>query len=226
MKDEERRNPQLQRNSDHIRDYDNQEEEPIMRTINVIVRGFAGGGVTKLARKRHLQEVLSLSATRMKKSHNLSATPEIVFSSTNFEGVVPGHDDAMIISTKMVNVEVKRIFIDQGSSADNIFRDAFDKLRLKNADLQSYKEELVRFSRENVYPDGFITLHVTLDSQPKTRTIKVDFLVINYPSAYNIILGRPTLNKIRAIVSIACLTMKFFTDDREIATVRVDQAAA
>ena len=67
LKDEERRNPQLQRNSDHIRDYDNQEEEPIMRTINVIVRGFAGGGVTKSARKRHLQEVLSLLATRMKK---------------------------------------------------------------------------------------------------------------------------------------------------------------
>ena len=54
--------------------------------------------------------------TRMKKPHKLSATPEIVFLSSDFEGVVPGHDDLMIILAKMVNVEVKRVFIDQGSS--------------------------------------------------------------------------------------------------------------
>ena len=132
----------------------------------------------------------------------------------------------MIISAKMVNAEVKKVFIDQGSSADIIFRDAFDKLGLKNADLQSYKEELVEFSWEKIYLDGFITLHVTLGSRPKTRTIKVDFLVVNSPLAYNVILGRPTLNKIGAIVSTACLTMKFFADDGEIATVKADQAVA
>ena len=93
---------------------------------------------------------------------------------------------------------------------------------MKNADLQSYKEELVRFFGEKVYPNGFITLHVTLGSQPKTWTIKVDFLVINYLSTYNVILGRLTLNKIGAIVSTACLTIKFFANDGEIATVQVD----
>ena len=95
---------------------------------------------------------------------------------------------------------------------------------MKNADLQSYKEELVEFSREKVYPDGFITLHVILGNRPKTRTIKVDFLVVNCPLAYNVILGRSTLNKIRAIVSTAYLTIKFFADDGEIATVKADQA--
>ena len=34
------------------------------------------------------------------------------------------------------------------------------------------------------------------------------------------------MNKIRTIVSITCLTMKFFTDKGEIATVRADQPAA
>ena len=149
-----------------------------------------------------------------------------MFSSSDFKEVVPGHDDPMIISTKMVNAEVKRVFIDQGISADIIFRDVFNKLGLKNSDLQSYKEELVDLSGEKVYPDMFITLHVTLGCRPKTRTIKVDFLVVDYLSTYNVILGRPTLNKIRAIVSIACLTMKFFIDDGEIATVRADQVIA
>ena len=97
---------------------------------------------------------------------------------------------------------------------------------MKISDLQSYKEELVRFSRERLYPDGFITLHVALGSRPKTRIIKVDFFVVNCPSAYNVILGRPTLNKIGAIISTTCLTTKFFADDGEIATVRAKQVAA
>ena len=56
--------------------------------------------------------------------------------------------------------------------------------------------------------------------------VKVDFLVVDCPSAYNVILGRPTLNKIGAIIFMARLTMKFFTDNGEITTVKVDQAAA
>ena len=57
----------------------------------------------------------------------------------------------LIISTVMVNAEVKRIFMDQGSLADVIFHDAFDKLGLKNSNIQSYKEELIRFSIEKVH---------------------------------------------------------------------------
>ena len=101
----------------------------------------------------------------------------------------------------------------------------FEKLRLKNSDLQSYKEELIGFSGEKVYLDEFVTLHVTLGNRPRTRTIKVDFLVVNCPSAYNVILGCLTLNKISSIISATYLTIKFFTDNGEIATVRADQVA-
>ena len=81
------------------------------RKINGIVRGFAGGGVTKSACKKHNQEVLSLSTTRMKKLHKPPTTPKIMFSSFDFEEVVLGYDNPMIIA-KMVNTEVKRVFID------------------------------------------------------------------------------------------------------------------
>ena len=92
--------------------------------------------------------------------------------------------------------------------------------------MQGYKEELVCFSGEKVYLDGFVTLHVTVGNRLKSQTIRVDFLVVDCSSAYNVILGRPTLNKIRAIVSTACLTMKFFSDDGQIATIRANKAAA
>ena len=75
------------------------------------------------------------------------------------------------------------------------------------------------FSGEKVHLDGYVTLHLIFGTWAQTRMIKVDFLVIDYPFTYNMILGRPTLNKIGVIISIACLTMKFFTNNGEITTV-------
>ena len=56
--------------------------------------------------------------------------------------------------------------------------------------------------------------------------VKVDFLVVDCLSAYNVNLGRPALSKIGAIISMTCLTMKFFTGNGEIAIVKADQVAA
>lgn len=95
--------------------------ETVIRTINIIVRGFAGGGTTTSARKKHLQEVLSLSFKKMKKTYKPSSTSKIVFLGSNLEGIIPGHNNPMIISAMMVNEEVKRVFVDQGSSIDIIF---------------------------------------------------------------------------------------------------------
>ena len=129
----------------------------------------------------------------------------------------------MVISIVMVNAKVKRVFVDQRSSSAIIFWDAFDELGLKNSDLQTYKEELIGFFGEKVYPGGYITVHLTLGTRSKTRTVKMDFLVVDCPSAYNVILGRPTLNKIRAIISTAFLTMKFSTNKVEIVTIKLKQ---
>ena len=82
----------------------------------------------------------------MKKTYMLSSTSEIIFSSSDLKRVILGHDDPMIILAVIVNTEIKKVFIDQGSSANIIFQDKFDKLGLKNSDLQTYKEELIGFS--------------------------------------------------------------------------------
>ena len=65
-----------------------------------------------MALKKHLQEVLSLSSKTMKKTWKPLPTSEIIFSNSDIEGVVPRHDDPMIISVVMVNTQVKRVFVD------------------------------------------------------------------------------------------------------------------
>ena len=51
----------------------------------------------KSARKKHLQEVLSLSSKNMKNTQKPPLTPEIVFISSNLEEVIPRDNDPVIM---------------------------------------------------------------------------------------------------------------------------------
>ena len=53
---------------------------------------------------------------------------------------------------------------------------------------------LVRFGAIKVYPLGTVTLLVTVRDYPQQITKDVTFLVVDCSSAYNAIIGRPTLN--------------------------------
>jgi hypothetical protein len=60
---------------------------------------------------------------------------------------------------------------------------------------------------------GLISLPITCGMSPRQSTVIVDFLVVDRPSAYNIIIGRSMLNKLRAITSTYHLMMKFPTKE-------------
>ncbi|KAL0282314.1 UNVERIFIED_CONTAM: hypothetical protein Sangu_2487600 [Sesamum angustifolium] len=58
---------------------------------------------------------------------------------------------------------------------------------------------------------GEVMLPLSLGPLPKRSTNMVKFLVVKAPSAYNIILGRPSLNLFRAIASTLHMKLKFPT---------------
>jgi hypothetical protein len=68
---------------------------------------------------------------------------------------------------------------------------------------------LVGFTREKVQPIGVVTLLVTAGISPRQATVMTNFLIVDRPSAYNVIIGRPTLNKLKAITSTHHLKTKF-----------------
>lgn len=57
-----------------------------------------------------------------------------------------------------------------------------------------------------------ISLPVSAGVEPRQVTVMVDFLVLDKQSAYSIILGHPTLNALKAVVSTIHLAMKFPTE--------------
>jgi len=55
---------------------------------------------------------------------------------------------------------------------------------------------------------GYIELRTTFTNEVASRTEKIRYLVVNAPSAYNILLGRPTLNRIGAVPSTRHMKVK------------------
>ena len=72
---------------------------------------------------------------------------------------------------------------------------------------------LMGFGGEQVYPVGIISLPLMAGTAPKVSTVMVDFLVIDRPFAYNVIIGRPGLNKLRAATLTYHLMMKFHKEE-------------
>ena len=63
-----------------------------------------------------------------------------------------------------------------------------------------------------MFPLGTITLSVTAGDYPQQITKDMTFLMVNCSSAYNAILGRPTLNSWKAATSTYHLMIKFPTE--------------
>ncbi|GFZ12862.1 hypothetical protein Acr_23g0012470 [Actinidia rufa] len=70
---------------------------------------------------------------------------------------------------------------------------------------------LIGFGGNTMHPLGWINLPITLGGEPHQTTVWQDFIVVDCPSPYNAILGRPTLGGIKAITSTYHLKLKFPT---------------
>ena len=77
--------------------------------------------------------------------------------------------------------------------------------------LRPFGSPLVSFSGDCVYPKGIISSLITVGTHLAQETREVDFLIVDCPSSYNVILGQPTLNRLKAATSTYCLKMKFPT---------------
>ncbi|XP_020235536.1 uncharacterized protein LOC109815278 [Cajanus cajan] len=91
------------------------ESTPLRGVINIIAGGFAGGGASSSARKRHLRNVNCVHPTT---SAPHQSSPPISFSDKDYAGLAPNQDDPMVIVVEIANWKVQKTLIDQGSSAD------------------------------------------------------------------------------------------------------------
>ena len=192
----------------------------------MISGGFAGGGESSSARKAHLRSIRSGEVMEVQAVSKLPRLDtSITFYDSYLEGCQHPHDDPLVIRAVVANKTVHRVLVDNGSSADIIFASAFDKMGIEREKLEPVNTHLRGFSREKVLPLGSIHLVLTLGDPPCQATTTARFLVVDTPSAYNMLLGRPFLNAIKAIPSAYHMVIKFPTISG-VGMVREDQHVA
>ena len=178
----------------------------------MISGGFARGGESNSAGKAHLCSIKSgetLEVQVVSKIPRLDTT--ITFSDSDMEGCQHPYDDPLVIRVVVANKTIHRVLVDNGSSANIIFASSFDKLGTGREKLELVNSYLRGFSRERVLPLGSIQLVLTLGDPSCQAKIMVRFLIVDAPSSYNMLLGRPSLNTIRVIPSVYHMVIKFPT---------------
>ena len=189
----------------------------------MISGGFAGGGESSSTSKAHfhsirLGEVLEVQA--VSKLPRLDTA--LTFSDSYLEGCQHPHDDPLVIRAVVANKTIHQVLVDNGSSVDIIFTTAFNKMGIRREKLEPVSTHLQGFFGEKVLPLGLIQLVLTLGDPPCQAITAVRFLIVDAPYAYNMLLGRPSLNAIKAIPSPYHMMIKFPTTSR-LGMVRGDQ---
>ncbi|XP_062094005.1 uncharacterized protein LOC133800039 isoform X1 [Humulus lupulus] len=172
----------------------------------------------------HDQEVCALvqAPAQRPKLMNLLIT----FTEDDARSVHFPHHNPLVIDAQIANKLVSRVLVDDGSSVNLLFKPAFTAIGLTEADLTSCPTQIYGFNGDALLPMGTIQLPVTLGSELQHSFKFSTFVVVDCPTAYNIIFGRLALVEFGAITSIRHLCMKFPCDNGGVGTVRGDQKNA
>ena len=98
-------------------------------------------------------------------------------------------------------------------------------MKLDKKRIRPFTSPLVSFIGDRIMSRGIITLTVIVGTYPAQVTKEIDFLIVDCPSTYNIILGKPALNRLRVVTSTYHLKVKFSTT-YGVGEIRGDQVLA
>ena len=109
------------------------------------------------------------------------------FSDEDKAGTIQPHNDALVVTLRIVGFDVKRVLVDQGSAIEVMYPDLYRGLNLKPEDLMAYDSPLISFEGKTVTPRGQIRLPI----QSGSNVVEVDFIIVNSYSPYTTIVARP-----------------------------------
>ena len=147
------------------------------------------------------------------------------FSKEDVRGVKQPHDNPLVIMLMIEGFNTRRILVNNGSSADIIYLSAFQQQKLDLGRLRPFESSFFSFNGDRVYSKGIMMLTVMVGSYPRQLICQLDFLEVDYPFSYNVIIGRPTLNRWKEATSTYCLKVKFLMENG-VGEVKGDQVLA
>ena len=136
--------------------------------------------------------------------------PTLSFSKEDKIGTTQPHDNALLITLKIGDYDVKRVMVDGGSAVEVMYLDLYKGLNLKPEDLMPYNSPLMSFDGKLVIPKGMIRLPI----QTGPEIVEVNFIVVDTYFPYTTIVDRPWLHTLGAIASSLHQKVKFLSRDQ------------
>lgn len=136
------------------------------------------------------------------------------------------HSDLLVVEMKVASAIVRRILIDTGSSVHTITWECLKKLKYLGREIVPLVHPILGFGGQELNPIGIVHLPLCFGNKTKARNLDVDFLVVNVPMTYNVILGRPTLHKVKVVIVSYLLELQFKADNGCVDKLQGDQRAA
>ncbi|XP_073121062.1 uncharacterized protein [Henckelia pumila] len=204
---------------DHAKKDKTSGDGPAKGIINMISGGSTDGDSNRARKAWSRRESLGVEEGRQ------GAGPIITFGPQDLEGVNLPHNDVLLIQARIANYDVRRVFVDSRSSVNVLFQEAFEQMDLQGYELSPVKTALYGFAGHTVQPQGEMLLPITLGSGDEKRTIMTRFTLVEAPSSYNVILGRPAMNSFKAVASAYHQKIKFPVGDK-VGEVRGDQPSS
>ncbi|GAU40449.1 hypothetical protein TSUD_397690 [Trifolium subterraneum] len=188
---------------------------------------ISGGGfnpITIGSIKRKFDELEKASPVEeIKITEVKESSVPLAFYREQVPGGSPNFQIPLLVRAKIANFDVRRILVDQGSSCDIMYSGLFKVLQLTEENLVPYVgSDLQGFNGSTTKPWGYVDLIVTFGENKAMKSVKVKFLVVDCPSLYNCIIGRPTLAELFAVSSTIHLKLKYYTKDGQVATINGD----
>jgi hypothetical protein len=191
------------------------------------IQSLRGGGESTSARKAHARSIHVEEVYQIERPFKIQKkdTTTISVSDKDAKRILMLHDDVLVVTMTIASHTMHRILVDNGSSAEIRYWTVIQQMGIAQDRIKPFDSPLVVSTGEQVQTMGIISLPITCGTSPRDSTIMVDFLVVDRPSTYNVIIGQPALNKLKAITSTYHLMMKFPTKN-EIGELKGNQVVA
>lgn len=89
-------------------------------------------------------------------------------------------------------------------------------MKYNEKDVPPLNQQLIGFRGNSLHPVESIKLPLGWQKKDKGRRLLNDFLVVDISLPYNVKMGKPTLNKVKAAISIYELLMQFEIDEGKV----------
>ncbi|KAJ8435965.1 hypothetical protein Cgig2_017503 [Carnegiea gigantea] len=136
------------------------------------------------------------------------------------------HKNPLAVELEVANALVGQILIDNGSCVDIITWDCLRRLKHPGREIVTLLQPIVGFGRQVINPIGVIQLPLWLRGKSMIGNLEVDFLAIDVPTTYNVILGQPTLHRVKAVIASYLLELQYEADDGSVGKLQGDQWTA